>query len=48
MCIEGSYEVSFFDELTNITKGDTVLIPSCIEEFVLPTNGRNSVGNSHP
>lgn len=35
MCIEGSYEVSFFDELTNITKGDTVLIPSCIEEFVL-------------
>lgn len=35
MCIEGSYDVSYFDELPTISKGDTVLVPSCIEELRL-------------
>ena len=35
MCIEGSYDVSYFDELPTISKGDTILVPSCIEELRL-------------
>ena len=35
ICIEGSYDVSYFDELPTISKGDTVLVPSCIEELRL-------------
>ena len=35
MCIEGRYDVSYFDELPTISKGDTVLVPSCIEELRL-------------
>lgn len=35
MCIEGSYDVSYFDELPTISKGDTVLVPSCIQELRL-------------
>ena len=35
MCIEGCYDVSYFKELPTISKGDTVLVPSCIEELRL-------------
>tara|TARA_B100000989_G_scaffold298308_1_gene287006 strand:- start:142 stop:1116 length:975 start_codon:yes stop_codon:yes gene_type:complete len=35
ICVEGSLEVSYFDELPTISKGDTVLVPSCIEELIL-------------
>lgn len=35
MCIEGYYDVSYFKELPTISKGDTVLVPSCIEELRL-------------
>lgn len=35
MCIEGCYDVYYFKELPTISKGDTVLVPSCIEELRL-------------
>ena len=35
VCIEGCYDVSYFEELPTISKGDTVLVPSCIEELRL-------------
>lgn len=41
MCLEGSLEVSLFEELPAISKGDTVLIPSCIEELTLTPEGNS-------
>ena len=35
MCIEGSFDVPNYSELPSISKGDTVLVPSCIEELIL-------------
>ena len=35
MCIEGSFDVPNYSELPSISKGDTVLVPSCIEELTL-------------
>ena len=39
MCIEGAFEVSLFEELPAFAKGDTILIPSCIEELTLTPEG---------
>ncbi|MEI8273642.1 MAG: type I phosphomannose isomerase catalytic subunit [Paludibacter sp.] len=35
MCLEGNLIIEFNDEKTIVNKGDTVLIPACIDELVL-------------
>jgi hypothetical protein len=47
MCIEGSLEVSLFEELPAILKGDTVLIPSCIEELTMTPEGNSILLEIH-
>jgi len=35
MCLEGNLIIEFSDEKTIVKKGDTVLIPACINELIL-------------
>ena len=35
MCLEGNMVIEFEGEKTTVTKGDTVLIPACIDELIL-------------
>jgi mannose-6-phosphate isomerase len=39
MCVEGSFVIEYAGEETVMRKGDTVLIPACIDELGLIPDG---------
>ncbi|MPN35569.1 hypothetical protein SDC9_183067 [bioreactor metagenome] len=39
MCVEGDFEVEYQGDKTPVTKGETVLIPACIDEIYLIPGG---------
>lgn len=39
MCIEGKFTIEYNDEKTDVSKGDTILIPACIDNLnLIPNN----------
>ena len=39
MCLEGNFVIEFEGEKTIVNKGDTILIPACIDELsLIPDN----------
>jgi mannose-6-phosphate isomerase len=39
MCLEGNFTIEFEGNITEVSKGDTILIPASIDELTLLTDG---------